>query len=112
MELGFPRSARESCRSIGVGGCPYHRNVNEDRTEHWCEACGAREMLTPDEGFDAGWDFPPKMGILGVVSPRPCSNCSITKTLWWARTVAKKDIGTITPQQRRVLARTLNEVHD
>ncbi|MEV8181696.1 hypothetical protein [Specibacter sp. NPDC078692] len=86
--------------------------MNDGRIEHWCEAWGASEMLTPDEGFDAGWDVPPMMGMLGVVSPRTCGSCSIAKTLWWALTVEKKDIGTIMPQQRRLLARILNEVDD
>lgn len=38
--------------------------------------------MTPDEAFELGWDYPPKMGSFGVVSPRTCGNCGIYKTLW------------------------------
>lgn len=64
--------------------------MDVDKVEHWCEACGASEMLALDEGFVAGWDSSPRMGMLGVVPPRTCGNCSIDKTLWRALTVEKK----------------------
>ena len=37
---------------------------------HICEVCGRTEVLTPQEAFDKGWDYPPMMGSFGVVSPR------------------------------------------
>ena len=86
--------------------------MEEKRFEHWCEACGATEFLTPEEAFEAGWDFPPRMGAWGVVSPRTCGDCGINRTLWWALTVEKKDIDSCIPRQRQVLARILNEVPD
>ena len=39
--------------------------------------------MTPQEAFDQGWDYPPRMGIYGVISPRTCGKCSITDTVWW-----------------------------
>ena len=29
---------------------------------HICEVCGKTEILTPDEAFNDGWDYPPRMG--------------------------------------------------
>lgn len=86
--------------------------MDEKRFEHWCESCGETAMLTSEEAFEEGWDFPPRMGAWGVVSPRTCGNCTINRTLWWALTVEKKDIDGCTPHQRQVLARILNEVPD
>ena len=37
---------------------------------HICEVCGRTEVLTPQEAFDKGWDYPPMMGSFGDVSPR------------------------------------------
>jgi hypothetical protein len=58
----------------------------EDAFEHHCEVCGTVAMLTPEEAFTAGWDYPPRMGRWGVISPRTCPSCPMTSTLWWAVT--------------------------
>lgn len=29
---------------------------------HICEVCGKTEILTPEEAFNDGWDYPPRMG--------------------------------------------------
>lgn len=50
---------------------------------HICESCGKEEVLTSDQGFEKGWDYPPRMGAFGVISPRTCGSCPITTTLWW-----------------------------
>ncbi|MDR2538841.1 MAG: hypothetical protein LBC43_04310 [Bifidobacteriaceae bacterium] len=50
---------------------------------HICEVCGKDQILTPEEAFEQGWDYPPKMGEFGIVSPRTCETCSIKDTLWW-----------------------------
>jgi hypothetical protein len=50
---------------------------------HICEVCGKQEDLTPAEGFYQGWDYPPRLGSFGVVSPRTCGDCGIDKTLYW-----------------------------
>ncbi len=51
---------------------------------HWCEACGKEETLTSEQGYEAGWDFPPRIGQPGVISQRTCGNCTIDKTAWFA----------------------------
>lgn len=53
---------------------------------HVCEVCGKKEILTPEEAFEQGWDYPPNMGMFGVLSPRTCGDCVITDTIWWKLT--------------------------
>lgn len=81
--------------------------------EHWCEVCGATERLTAEAAFHAGWDFPPRMGAWGVISPRTCGDCPITGTLWWA--IQQGDLDPADPlgwpeSRREILARILSEV--
>ena len=77
---------------------------------HWCETCGREEVLTSQDAFDAGWDFPPKMGTYGVISPRTCPNCPMTSTVWWAISIDKRSMDDLTPRQLKVLGRILEEV--
>ena len=32
---------------------------------HICEVCGKTEILTPEEAFNEGWDYLPRMGGFG-----------------------------------------------
>lgn len=50
---------------------------------HYCEVCGKKEFITAADAFNSGWDYPPQMGIFGLLSPRKCGNCSIVDTLYW-----------------------------
>lgn len=50
---------------------------------HECEVCGKKEVLTLEEGFNEGWDMPPRMGAWGMISPRTCGDCGIDKTVYW-----------------------------
>lgn len=50
---------------------------------HKCEVCGKEELITLEEGFNKGWDMPPRLGEWGVISPRTCGDCGIDKTAWW-----------------------------
>lgn len=81
----------------------------EHLIRHICEVCGKEEILTPDEAYEKGWDYPPRMGVFGVVSPRKCGNCGIDKTLWWAIAGDKKGIEDLTPAQIKTLERILGE---
>lgn len=68
---------------------------------HICEVCGRVETLDSEEAFERGWDYPPKMGEFGVLSPRTCPNCNITDTVWWklqnnlVDKITEKDLETI-----------------
>lgn len=50
---------------------------------HCCECCGKKAFITAKEAFDDGWDYPPQMGIFGLLGPRTCGECDITSTLYW-----------------------------
>ena len=50
---------------------------------HRCEVCGRYEILSADEAFNTGWDYPPDFGQFGVLSVRTCPNCSMQETTWW-----------------------------
>ncbi|KUP22058.1 hypothetical protein [Paenibacillus sp. DMB5] len=76
---------------------------------HICEVCGKEEILTPEQGHDQGWDYPPKMGGFKVVSPRTCGNCSINGTLWWAFSVEGKQPDDLDERQLQTLNRILQE---
>jgi rubrerythrin len=59
-------------------------NLNKENLYHYvCEVCGKEQDLTEDEAFKAGWDYPPFIGMWGVLSPRTCPNCTIDKTAYW-----------------------------
>lgn len=77
---------------------------------HWCETCGREELLTSSDAFEAGWDFPSRMGTFGVISPRTCPNCLMNSNVWWAIAMEKRSTAELTPSQLKVLGRILDEV--
>lgn len=77
---------------------------------HWCESCGREELLNSDDAYSAGWDFPPKMGAWGAISPRTCPRCAMKTTVWWTLAIEKRTINELTPQQLKVIGRILEEV--
>ncbi|CDO30884.1 hypothetical protein [Mycolicibacterium porcinum] len=72
---------------------------------HVCEVCGAEEVLTPDEAYQAGWGYPPRQGEFGVISPRVCPGCPSTATVWWALTCDGYTEEMLSDRQREVVAR-------
>lgn len=58
---------------------------------HICEVCGLEKIMTPEESYNEGWDYPPLMGAFGIISPRTCGVCGIDKTLWWRVTTTRDD---------------------
>ncbi|MFT4298309.1 MAG: hypothetical protein QM597_01535 [Aeromicrobium sp.] len=77
--------------------------------EHWCEVCGREERLTSQAAYEAGWDFPPRMGAWEVVSPRTCGQCGMGQTVWWAITMEGVTAEGLTEHQRDVVARITAE---
>lgn len=64
-----------------------------DKYDYLCEVCGKTESLTQTEAYDSGWDYPPFIGVWGVISPRTCPNCTIEKTAyWWLMTRGTKGL--------------------
>lgn len=76
---------------------------------HMCEVCGKDENLSPAAAFDAGWDYPPRMGAFGVLSPRTCGNCGIQDTVWWALMSEGKSVSGLTSKQLEVVRRIQGE---
>ncbi|AIQ45739.1 hypothetical protein R70723_07440 [Paenibacillus sp. FSL R7-0273] len=76
---------------------------------HIFEVCGKEEILTPNQAFDQGWDYPPRMGKFQTVSPRTCGSCGVTGTLWWSITIEGKQIADLSERQLATLNRILNE---
>ncbi len=83
--------------------------TNESPLIHVCEVCDRTETLTPTEAFDNGWDYPPRMGAFGIVSPRTCGDCPITGTVWAALMLEGKSGEDLTTKQKTVLSRILGE---
>lgn len=81
--------------------------------DHTCEVCGQVEHLTATQAFDAGWDYPPTMGMFGVISPRTCGSCQLVDTVWWQIMMDKTPAEQLSAQHcatvQRILAETAFE---
>ena len=76
---------------------------------HICEVCKKREILTPREGFEKGWDYAPYMYAFKEISPRTCKNCSIEKTAYWQIAVKNSDFSELTNDHKNTIIRIYNE---
>lgn len=76
---------------------------------HICEVCGKTEILTPEEAFNDGWDYPPKMGAFGIVGARICGDCPMIHTVWWALISEKKKGSELSQKQKETIKRILGE---
>lgn len=109
-----PDAAHYSDRPSGAVFMPSSGEVREPETAHWrlrhvCEVCGKSEVLTPAAAFDAGWDYPPRMGQFGVISPRTCGSCPMAETVWAALMLNGASREDLTEAQFDALARILAE---
>lgn len=77
--------------------------------EHHGVVCGRTELLTTEQAHRAGWDYPPKIGAWGVISPRTHGSCPMDKAVWCAIQVKGYDVDQLSPKQRKTVARILNE---
>lgn len=76
---------------------------------HVCEVCGKTKVMTSEEAYMEGWDYPPYMGTFGVVSPRTCSDCMMIDTVWWALVNEKKTYNELTEKQKETIRRIQRE---
>lgn len=83
--------------------------VVPDRLRHICEVCGKSEILTPAAAYQAGWDYPPRMGAFGVISPRTCPSCPLAQTVWAALALDGYTEDMLSDAQRDTVARILAE---
>ena len=79
------------------------------RMLHICEVCGRTEILTPQEAYDMGWDYPPFMGSFGVVSPRTCPDCMMMDTAWAAITLKGVKPDDLSDRQKQAIMRIVRE---
>jgi hypothetical protein len=81
-------------------------NLDEERLNRYeCEVCDVVEELTEEQAYTAGWDYPPFIGLWGVLSPRTCPNCLIDKTAYWAVLTRSE----LTEKHQATIARILGE---
>lgn len=80
---------------------------------HYCEVCGKKEYITAEQAFTNGWDYPPYIGVFGVLSQRTCGDCPITSTLWFRMMQKKReetfDASALTPEEIRLVERVKGE---
>ena len=77
--------------------------------EHLCEVCGKKELLSSEESFNQGWDYPPNIGQWGVISPRTCGDCGIEDTAWWALVQNPESIANLSDKHRKTVERIAEE---
>lgn len=58
------------------------KSMNSRPFWHYCEVCGTKIFCTAQEAFEAGWDYPPKIGSFGLLGPRTCGKCTWNDTLF------------------------------
>jgi len=76
---------------------------------HICENCAKEELLSSEDGYNRGWDYPPIMGDFRVISPRTCGKCGIDSTLWWEITCKKTPFEQLSERHKQTLLRIMNE---
>jgi len=76
---------------------------------HSCEICGKEEIISGEEGFNRGWDYPPKMALYGVISPRICGDCDIKETLWWELVSKKTPVEQLCERHMQTMKRITSE---
>ena len=77
--------------------------------QYICEVCGKTSVMTQDEAYQDGWDYPPFMGTYGVISPRTCPNCSMMDTAWAALTLKKIPYEKLSEKQKNAIERIKGE---
>ena len=78
---------------------------NNQKFKYTCEVCGKTEILTPDEAYQVGWDYPPFMGSYGIVSPRTCPDCQMLDTAWAALELRKIPYEDLNEKQKEAVQR-------
>ena len=80
---------------------------------HICCGCGRRELLTSEQAFEEGWDYPGMHGLykempyygFRSLAPRTCGNCPITSSVYWKVTQGKH----LADEDNKVIERIKNE---
>lgn len=102
--LAVHESGQEALVRVSAGATVVFVQVR-----HICEVCDTEEVLTPEAAYEAGWDYPPRMGLFGVISPRTCPCCSVNQTAWWAIVVDGFTPDMLSSRQSAAVARIRGE---
>lgn len=84
----------------------------EIKFSHICEVCQTEAYLSSEEAFGEGWDYPPYMGLPGVISPRTCPECAMQDTVWFALAALKTEVEDLTDAQLKTIDRIVSELED
>ena len=76
---------------------------------HYCEVCGKKQLLTSEEAYNAGWDYPPTIGMFGVLSPRTCGKCGMVDTVYWKLVTGGINQDKLTDEQIETIERIKGE---
>lgn len=79
------------------------------KMKYICEICGKTEIMTPEEAYQEGWDYPPFMGSYRMVSARTCPSCPMLETAWAALVIEKKTYAELTDKQKETIKRIQGE---
>lgn len=104
-----PGQSEQRASSSGEGGGPSVQPVDSPAFEHHCEVCDLKLLLTPEIAFNLGWDYPPRMGAWGIISPRTCGNCTIDGTAWWALVALKTPVEELSDKHLATVHRIIQE---
>ena len=85
------------------------KEYKDQKLLHICEVCGKQDILTPEEGYELGWDYAPRMYPLKVISPRTCNKCGMEHTAWWQICIKKKAFNELSEHQKETVKRIYNE---
>lgn len=98
-------------KEVSFDGSVWEKNAEQGNMVllHICENCGKEEILSSEDGYKNGWDYPPKMGSFKIVSPRTCGDCSIETTLWWEIICNKTAPDQLSERHKKTLRRILAE---
>ncbi len=85
------------------------KSMQKRKFWHYCEVCQKKELLTAAEAYSKGWDYPPSIGVFGVLSPRTCGSCSMADTIYMKLLTGEIQMNNLTEKQMETIARIKGE---
>lgn len=85
------------------------KSMHTRRFWHYCEVCSKKELLTAKEAYNLGWDYPPSIGLFGVLSPRTCGSCSMADTIYMKLLTGEIKMSNLTEKQIETITRIQGE---
>lgn len=85
------------------------KSMHMRRFWHYCEVCSKKELLTAKEAYNKGWDYPPSIGVFGVLSPRTCGSCSMADTIYMKLLTGEIQMSNLTEKQTETITRIKGE---